>query len=65
MTIVELNQTAYMLVCSCTRTFKTRRGGLSVECPHCGNTALTADLVLSHLTRQEKDSKPAAYRQVA
>jgi hypothetical protein len=47
--------------CDCDRTFNVRRLGPSVECPHCGHTALTPDLVTEwHLSRGKTVSTDAA-----
>jgi|HigsolmetaAR204D_1030405.scaffolds.fasta_scaffold27383_1 hypothetical protein len=47
--------------CDCERTFNIRRLGPSVECPHCGTTALSPDLVMEwHLSRGKKVKTDAA-----
>lgn len=47
--------------CDCNRTFNLIRLGPSVECPHCGRTAISTDLVLEwHLAGGKKVSVDAA-----
>lgn len=65
MTILEMTESSFHVTCACKRSFRTRRGGLSVECPHCGATALTADLVLSHLSRAPESSGAGPLQHVA
>ena len=44
----------YIVVCGCDgagHSFLVRRIGVSIECPKCGRTALTADLVADYYIR--------------
>ncbi len=57
MRIQEKQSGATRIVCSCGRTFMVKSLGPSVECPHCGRTALSTDLVTAyHLLRATEPS---------
>ena len=45
MFIEAKTERGYRVACGCEKTFVVRRLGPSVECPHCGHTALSVDLV--------------------
>lgn len=53
MQIVDSRPGCYMLECECERgeQFRAERLTLTVECPHCGRTRLTADLVATWVLR--------------
>jgi hypothetical protein len=37
-------------------SFLVRRLGVSVECPQCGRTALSADLIVAYYTRRSDEA---------
>lgn len=53
MQIVDSRPGCYVLECGCARggPFRAERLTLTVECPRCGRTRLTADLVASWVLR--------------
>jgi hypothetical protein len=53
MQIVDSRPGCYVLECECPRAgpFRAERLTLTVECPRCGRTRLTADLVATWVLR--------------
>jgi hypothetical protein len=47
----------YEIRCDCNRAFVTGRLGPSVECPYCGHTALSADLVAEFYAPKAETAK--------
>jgi rRNA maturation endonuclease Nob1 len=47
----------YEIRCLCSRAFVARPGP-SVECPYCGHTALSADMVAEFYDREAERTEP-------
>ena len=46
--------------CDCSETFVVKQLGLSVECPYCGKTALSADMAADFALRDREDERITA-----
>ena len=47
----------YEVHCACNRAFVASRLGPSIECPYCGQTALSADLVADFYAQPAEEAK--------
>ncbi len=54
MIIDEKLAEGYVLICDQDHSFLTRRLGISVECPCCGEVALTVDLAAAYYNGKSK-----------
>ena len=46
--------------CDCNETFVVKQLGLSVECPYCGKTALSADMAADYALRDREEKRITA-----
>ena len=54
MQIDSWSRTMFRLTCDCGESFLVRTLGPSVECPICGNSAVSSDLTTDYYTRRDE-----------